>query len=98
MKKLLFASLFLSFNALATTVTCTAPNLNLKLTLSGEDITIVLNDRETALGVGLLSKSEVDIIARFPISGELTLFAKVGKQSQENYVFFQGKHSPVNCR
>lgn len=98
MKKVLFLTMFLSLNAMATTITCTAPNISLKLTLSGEDIVINLNNQETALGVGLLSKSEVDVIARFPQSGEMTLFAKVGKQGPENYVYFQGKHSPIICR
>lgn len=98
MKLFAFVALFVTANAFATNVTCSAPNLSFKLAQVGSEIVITLNDTEKAIGEGLLSKTEIDVIARFPQSGEMTLFAKVGKVSSENYVYILGQHFAVTCR
>jgi hypothetical protein len=53
---------------------------------------------ETVIADGIANAEEVDLVARFKSIGEMTLFAKVGKTSPENYIFIQSKRIPVQCR
>lgn len=53
---------------------------------------------ETVPADGILNTEEVDLIARFKSIGEMTLFAKIGKESPESYAFIQGKRFSVLCR
>lgn len=53
---------------------------------------------ETVKADGYLGSDEVDLVARFKSIGEMTLFAKIGKNSPESYIFFKGKKLSVSCR
>lgn len=53
---------------------------------------------ETVPADGILSAEEVDLVARFKSIGEMTLFAKIGKESPDSYAFVQGKRISVLCR
>lgn len=53
---------------------------------------------ETVSADGILSTEEVDLVARFKSIGEMTLFAKIGKESPDSYAFMQGKRFSVICR
>ena len=60
----------------------------LKLTYNGESV----------VADGIANSEQVDLVARFKSIGEMTLFAKVGKTSPENYIFIQMKRFSVQCR
>jgi hypothetical protein len=61
---------------------------NLKVAYKGESV-----DAD-----GILTSDEVDLVAKFPTAGEMTLFAKVGKVLPENYIFINGQRFSVVCR
>lgn len=65
--------------------------------VADRDLRVTLNG-ETVLADGIASSEEVDLVARFKSVGEMTLFAKVGKASPDNYIFIQSKRFPVQCR
>lgn len=101
MKKLFTLILFLSSSAFAAvTVNCNAGDIRINLTQAKPTAAIIvtIDGKETAEADGIISAFEVDIVARLPNSGEMTLFAKVAKNSMENYLFYRGKHYQVNCR
>lgn len=64
---------------------------------SPSNILVTLNG-ETVRADGAFEAGEIDIVARFSSVGEMTLFAKVGLNSADNYVFLQGKRNSVTCR
>lgn len=53
---------------------------------------------ETVIADGALFSDEVDLVAKFKLIGEMTLFAKIGKSGPDNYVFIKGKRFSVICR
>lgn len=99
MKLLTFMITLLSLNsALAASVTCESPAYKISIQYSSSsDIRVTLNG-ETALADGLVNKNEVDLVAKFPSYGEMTIYANVGKNDPSNYIFLNGKRNPVFCR
>lgn len=99
MKTLLLTALVLmSLPALAARVVCDAPgNRFIVESFSASDIRITYQN-ETVRADGYLGSDEVDLVARFSSIGEMTLLAKIGKSSPENYVFFLGRKLSVTCR
>jgi hypothetical protein len=97
MKKLIIISLFVSFQAAAVTrIECVSSEHKISI-LAENDLRVTLKG-ETVIADGIATSEEVDLVARFKTVGEMTLFAKVGKASPENYIFIQSKRFPVQCR
>lgn len=86
-----------SIPTFAAPVECKTNTHTILIEKSGVDLKVVLNG-ESALADGLLNSEEVDIVARFRSAGEMTLFAKIGKASPDNYLFLSGKRFSVTCR
>lgn len=99
MKLLTFIIALLSLNsALAASITCESPTHKILIQYtSSSDIQVTLNG-ETTMADGLVNKSEVDLVAKFPSSGEMTIYAMVGRNDPSNYIFINGKRNPVFCR
>jgi hypothetical protein len=93
---IIFLSLF-SAVAFAGKVECKAGSYSIIVQQSSEQLLVTFLG-ETAIADGLLSGDEVDLIAKFKSVGEMTLFAKVGKESPDSYAFIQGKRISVICR
>lgn len=97
MKRFLILILLItSFEAFAAQVECQTGDLKIMVQMT--DALKVTFLGESAIADGILTSEEVDLVARFKSVGEMTLFAKVGKESPENYAFIQGKRISVFCR
>lgn len=99
MKFLSLLLLLISFGAFAgTRVECVSDQHRLSVEkTSANDLKVTFRG-ETVLADGLLDSEQVDLVAKFSSIGEMTLFAKIGKNSPENYMFIQGKRISVICR
>ena len=99
MKTLILAALFFSFSATALPpVTCQSNEVKLIIVQNSKGEINMNYQLESVVADGLLDEREVDLIAKFPSAGEMTLVAKVGKPSKDNYLFFNGKRNPVTCK
>lgn len=99
MKLLGLLLLVVSFSTLAgTRVECVSDLHRLSVEKTSSNDLKVTFRGETVLADGLLDSEQVDLVAKFSSIGEMTLFAKIGKSSPENYMFIQGKRISVNCR
>ena len=88
---------FISLNAFAgTKLECVSPEH--KILITSDSVLKVTFKGETVVADGIANSEEVDLVARFQSVGEMTLFAKVGKTSPDNYIFIQSKRFPVQCR
>jgi hypothetical protein len=99
--KALFLGLLLTSGAWAENITikCEAQNIKITVVESAKKEIFVTYGLESALADGIVNKDEVDLIAKFPQSGEMTLVAKIGKtNTQDNYLFFMGKRNTVICK
>ena len=98
MKTLLLLSLF-SFSALALPpVQCESGDVRLTISINAKGEITMTYLAESVIADGIVDTKEVDLIAKFPSAGEMTLVAKVGKPSKDNYLFFNGKRNPVTCK
>jgi len=99
MKTLILTALILSsLPAMAARVVCDASGSRFIIEgVSANDIRVTYLN-ETVRADGYLGTDEVDLVARFNSIGEMTLLAKIGKSSPENYVFFSGRKLSVTCR
>lgn len=91
-------SLFSSGAFASTQVECVAGNYIFHVQNTFQNELKISFMEEEVLADGLLDKNEVDLVAKFKSIGEMTLFAKVGKQIPENYVFIQWRKFSVFCR
>jgi len=95
---LLFSLLLLSLPTFAITFDCQGPGIQLSIdSRSPRDIRVYLRG-EAAQAEGIATPTQIDIVARFPMTGEMTLFARVGLAAQENYVFIRGQRLNIFCR
>lgn len=60
-------------------------------------MTVSLNG-ETVTADGYLGEDEIDLVARFPRQGEMTLYGMIGRNHTSSYLFLKGKRIPVYCR
>jgi hypothetical protein len=98
MRTFIFLSLtILSLPCFAAKVICSNPEYKIYLENIGADIRVNY-EAYSVFADGLLSKDEVDIVAKFPTIGEMTLFAKINQESPENYLFIKGKRFSIICR
>lgn len=98
MKILCLLFFFGSFSAHAGRVLCEAQDYIFTIdSASPQDVKVTFRG-ETVLADGIVTSGEVDLVARFSSIGEMTLFAKLGKVSPENYAFIQGRRFSVLCR
>jgi hypothetical protein len=97
-----FAALFFALtafsSAMAATLTCEGAGERVLIEYSSPSEIRVSLRGETALADGLVTRSEIDLIARFPSQGEMTIYAMVGKKDPSNYIFLNGRRNPVFCR
>jgi len=99
MKTLILSALFFSFGAAALPpVTCQSNDVKLIIVQNSKGEIYMNYQLESVVADGLVDEKEVDLIAKFPSAGELTLVAKVGKPSKDNYLFFNGQRTPVTCK
>lgn len=99
MKTTLLMILFtFSVPALAGKVECSTPEHKLIVQSDRPGDLRVTFRNETVAADGILNTEEVDLVARFRSIGEMTLFAKIGKNAPENYAFIQGRRFSVICR
>jgi len=97
MKTLFILLTLVSMNSFAgTNIECVSPEH--KILINSDAQLKVTFKGETVVADGIATREEVDLVARFSSVGEMTLFAKVGKTSPENYIFIQSKRFPVQCR
>jgi hypothetical protein len=97
--KTLFLLSFFSFSALALPpVRCESGDVKLTIIVDTKGEVIITYLSESVVADGLVDAKEVDLIARFPVAGEMTLVAKLGKDSRDNYLFFKGQRRPLNCK
>jgi hypothetical protein len=89
-------AVFMSFAANAARVECKSAEVT--IIVQSTDTLKVTFLGETVPADGILTSEEVDLIAKFKSIGEMTLFAKVGKESPESYAFINGKRISVLCR
>jgi hypothetical protein len=95
---ILFLSLALSSTAFSAVLTCEAKDLKVTLNYSSATEIKASLRGETAFADGIISRDEVDLIVRFPIQGELTIYARIGQLDAGNYLYYQGKRNQVVCR
>ncbi len=94
---MLFLFMLISTSAFSgVTIECSSSGYKI-LILSDNEIKVTFKD-ETVIADGIANSDEVDLVARFKSIGEMTLFAKVGRSSSENYIFIQSNRFPVQCR
>lgn len=93
----LFILLF-SLSSLASVMTCESPEGVVTLHYGNTSEIRVVFKGESAFADGIVTKDEVDLVVRLPSSGEMTIYARVGKREPGNYLFFRGKRNPVFCR
>ena len=99
MKILSLFVLILSFNAgAASRVECVSANHRVSVEKTNAGELKVTFRGETVLADGILDSEQVDLVARFSSIGEMTLFAKINKTTNENYLFIQGQRNSVVCR
>lgn len=99
MKTIAAFLLLLSFGAQAAQrVQCTSKDHQLLVESNGPTDIRVVYKGEVALADGYMDSESVDLVARFSSIGEMTLFAKIGKTTPDNYIFIQGKRISVVCR
>lgn len=97
MKVIILAFALTSIHAFAgSKIECSTPEH--KFVITSDSVVQVTYKGETVIADGIANAEEVDLVARFKSIGEMTLFAKVGKMSPENYIFIQSKRIPVQCR
>lgn len=97
MKFMFIVLSLISLNAFAgVKLECVSPEHKITV-VADADLRVTLKG-ETVVADGIANSEEVDLVARFKSVGEMTLFAKVGKSSPENYIFIQSKRFPVQCR
>lgn len=97
MKFIIMALALSSIHSFAgTRIECSTPDQ--KFVITSDSAVQVTYKGETVVADGIATAEEVDLVARFKSIGEMTLFAKVGKTSPENYIFIQSKRIPVQCR
>ncbi len=98
MKSLLLLSLF-SFSSLALPpVKCESGDIKLTIIESAKGEIYLTYLQESVVADGIVDTKEVDLIAKFPNAGEMTLFAKIGKDSKDNYLFFKGLRRALSCK
>lgn len=97
MKPIILAFILTTTSAFAATrIECATSDHKFIITT---DSTVQISYKgESVVADGIANTEEVDLVARFKSIGEMTLFAKVGKTSPENYIFIQSKRIPVQCR
>lgn len=93
----IFLALAISLASEARQVECSGQGITFLVSGTGDKLILSLGG-EVAPADGLLSADEVDLIAATRTLGELTLFAKLGKTSPENYLFFRGQRISIYCR
>ncbi len=97
MKLLTIVLSLMTLNAFAgVRIECVSPEHKISI-VADADLKVTLKG-ETVIADGIANSEEVDLVARFKTVGEMTLFAKVGKASPDNYIFIQSKRFPVQCR
>lgn len=94
----LFFALSAFSSAMAATMTCEGAGERVIIQYSNTSEIRVTLRGETVPADGLVNSSEVDLIARFPSQGEMTIYAMVGKNDPSNYIFLNGRRNPVFCR
>jgi hypothetical protein len=98
MKTLLLLSLF-SLNAFALPpVQCESGDVKLTISTNSKGEITMTYLAESVIADGIVDTKEVDLIAKFPNAGEMTLVAKIGKVSSDNYLFFKGSRRPLSCK
>lgn len=97
MKAFIMILVFASFAANARVVICESSGEKMTINAQGTEIQVTYKGEITSAD-GLVSNEEVDIIAKFRSFGEMAIYAKIGKTSPENYLFFKGQKNPVTCR
>jgi hypothetical protein len=99
MKLLGLILLLTSFSAWSVQkIECEAANSKFTVVSTSASNLTITHKGETVKADGFMDRTEVDLVARFTNIGEMTLFAKIGKVSQENYIFFLGQRISVHCR
>ena len=99
MKLLGLIVLMSSFTVFAgTRVECVSANHRISVEKTNAGDLRVTFKGETVLADGILDSEQVDLVARFSSIGEMTLFAKLSKMTDQNYLFIQGQRNPVVCR
>jgi hypothetical protein len=97
--KPIILGLILSLSAHAVpTIKCQADNATITVIQNSKQEIHVSYQEESVRADGHMDENEVDLIAKFPHSGEMTLFAKLGRNTSDNYLFFKGKRNPVICK
>ncbi|MGE3608651.1 MAG: hypothetical protein AB7I27_03605 [Bacteriovoracaceae bacterium] len=86
-----------SFSVSAKIINCDSNGERMTINAQGTDIQVIYKG-EIAPADGLVSTEEVDLVAKFRTYGEIVIFAKIGKNVPENYLFFKGQKNPVQCR
>jgi hypothetical protein len=98
MKTLLLLSLF-SFTAFALPpVKCESGDIKLTIVENAKGEIYMTYLLESVIADGIVDTKEVDLIAKFPNAGEMTLVAKMGKDSKDNYLFFKGQRRALSCK
>ena len=98
MKTLFLLSLF-SFSALALPpVKCESGDVKLTISTNSKGEITLTYLTESVIADGIVDTKEVDLIAKFPNAGEMTLIAKIGMVSNDNYLFFKGSRRPLSCK
>lgn len=98
MKTLIASAILLfSFASFASGIECSTGEHSFTVKNVRNELNVTYKG-ETVLADGVLLSDEVDLVAKFKSIGEMTLFAKVGKTSPDNYVFLKGKRFSVICR
>lgn len=99
MKMVVALLLLISFGAEASQrIQCTSKDHQLLVESSSPTDIKVVYKGEVVFADGYMDSESVDLVARFSSIGEMTLFAKIGKNTPDNYIFIQGKRISVVCR
>lgn len=99
MKSLLtFFLMVFSLSSLAAVMNCESPEGVVTLHYNSPSEIRVVFKGESAFADGIVTRDEVDLVVRLPSSGEMTIYARVGKTDPGNYIFLRGKRNPVFCR
>lgn len=77
---------------------CEAPAYRIQISLKKQSAISITMNHETVLADGFVGEGEIDLVARFPAQGEMTLYARVGSARPQNYLFVAGERFPVVCR
>jgi len=90
--------LVLSAQVRAKTIKCDFEDSSLTVEAMNPSDLLVFYRDESSLADGLMDESVVDLVVKFPTYGEMTLFAKIGQQLPDNYVFLSGTRKNAFCR